>query len=314
MNITPMIRNRSHAALFMLMCLAMCFLLLSCGTNTKLNPEDNTVSIAFGTDETFDVATWNLKEFPFKGNETLQHLSRLIPLLKLELIALQEINSHADMLLLAEMLPHYDTYIYDATSSWRLAYLYDNRSVEILDVYTIYQGQSNPFPRPPYVMHLNFRGEEVYVINNHLKAYGDNIINETDEWDEERRRRLAIQLLDQYISQNLSDKKVIVLGDMNDEIQEGPVSNVFTAFLDKPDEYLFATMSLAQDITYATASYPSWPSMIDHILITNELFDAFANAGSYCKTIRVEQAMGTWQNYSSSVSDHRPVGIRLKLD
>ncbi len=288
-------------------------LLVSCGTNTKLNiVSDN--SITFGTEETFDLATWNLREFPYKGAQTLEHLARMIPQLKLEVIAMQEINSHADMLTLASMIPHYDTYIYDATSSYRLAYLYDTRSVTVHDAYTIYMGQTNPFPRPPYILHLSWRGEEIYVINNHLKAYGDNYIDETDPWDEERRRRLAIEMLDQYIVENLPDKKVIVVGDMNDEIQEDPSHNVFLAFLNKPEEYLFATMSMAENITYTNASYPSWPSLIDHILITNELFEAFDASDAYCKTILIENAMGTWQNYSTNVSDHRPEGIRLKFE
>ncbi len=278
----------------------------SCGTNTNLNPQIPDNSIVFGTDGTFDIATWNLKEFPLKGNVTLEHLARLIPMLQLEVIALQEINSHADMLTLASLIPNYDTYIYEATSSYRLAYIYDTRSVIVHDVYTIFMGQPTPFPRPPYVMHLSWRGEELYVINNHLKALGGEA--------NEARRRLAVELLDQYIVENLPEERVIVLGDMNDEIQEDPETNIFMPFLNKPDEYLFTTMSMAENITYANASYPSWPSMIDHILITNELFEAFDASGAYSRTIQIENAMGSWQNYDTNVSDHRPVGLRLKFD
>ncbi|MDZ4121577.1 MAG: endonuclease/exonuclease/phosphatase family protein [Candidatus Cloacimonadaceae bacterium] len=294
--------------------LAMMMVLCSCGTNTKIINPETPPSLAFGTDATFDVATWNLRTFPVNGNTTLDHLARLIPLLKLELIAFQEINSHSAMIQLDERLADYSSYISEATSSYRLAYLYDNRSITVHDAYPIMMGMQNPFPRPPYVIHLTWRDEEIYVINNHLKAYGDNIIDETDEWDEERRRIMANQLLDQYIVTNLPNDKVIVLGDFNDEIQEGPESNVFMAFINKPDEYYFTTMPIAQNITYSNASYPTWPSHIDHILITNELFDAFEASGRYCRTIIIENAMGTWQNYYANVSDHRPVGLRLKFD
>lgn len=310
--------NKTRSRLFVLISLALIiafsFIISACGTTEKLNNNVPDVSIAFGTDATFDLATWNLKEFPYNGNATLDHLANLIPQLKLELIAFQEINNYAPMEALDLMLPDYAAYIYDATSSYRLAYIYDQRSVSVTSVYTIFNDESNPFPRPPFVMQLSWRGQEIYVINNHLKAYGDNIIDPNDDWDEERRRQLACEMLESYIAENLSDKQVIVVGDFNDEIQEAPESNVFTAFLDKEDEYLFTTMSIAQNISFSNASYPSWPSHIDHILITNELFAPFEASGSYCRTIIIENAMGSWQNYSANVSDHRPVGLRLKFD
>ncbi len=295
--------SKTHGIAYLLLCL---ILLSSCGSNTKLENTPDPVSIAFGTDATFDVATWNLREFPLRGSATLDHLAHLIPQLKLELIALQEINNHSAMIELADMIPHYNTYISDGTTSWRLAYLYDTRSVSVLDTYTIFNGQTNPFPRPPYVMKLNWRGEEMYVINNHLKALGGEA--------NEARRRLACELLEQYIDEYLPDQRVIVLGDMNDEIQEEPDTNVFMAFLNKPENYLFTTMSIAQNINYYTASYPTWPSQIDHILITNELFEPFSNSGSFCHTILIENAMGSWSSYSTYVSDHRPVGARFKFE
>lgn len=292
-------------------CFALCTLILvSCGTNTKIDSEDE-VSIAFGTDATFDIATWNLKEFPYQGITTIDQLARLIPMLKLEVIAFQEIHSVADFMQLAEMLPNYSAYVSDATASYRLAYLYDHRTVNVNDAYAIYTGMSTPFPRPPYVMDLSWNGNRMYIINNHLKAYGDNVIDFQDPNDEEMRRLRACQLLDEYVEQNLSNERVIVLGDMNDEIQEPPAYNVFTPFLDKPEEYLFTTMGIAQNITYQNSSYPSYPSMIDHILISDELFTAFSGAASYSKPILIENAMGSWSSYSALVSDHRPVGARF---
>lgn len=297
---------RHHIKLILL--LIMLILLFSCGKNDLLTPDENP-GIKFGTANTLDILTWNLKLFPEETD--LVSLKEMIPAMAADVIAFQEIMDYTVFMQLAEDIPYYDAFVYEATSDYRLAYLYDTRSVSVLDQYTIYNNDSNPFPRPPYVLEIQWQGEQYVIINNHLKAYGDNVIDETDSYDEEVRRRLACQKLDQYISANLTNDKVIVLGDMNDQIAEPREYNVFLSFLDKPQEYLFADMSIALDPNYNSVSYPSSLSHIDHILISNELFDDFAATGSYCKSILAENWLLNWANYAASISDHRPVGIRL---
>ena len=59
-------------------------------------------------------------------------------------------------------------------------------------------------------------------------------------------------------------------------------------------------------------SYPSWPSHLDHILITNELFDEVQNSSYEIKTLKIEQYLPNgWSEYDANVSDHRPVGIKI---
>ncbi|MBM4403818.1 MAG: endonuclease/exonuclease/phosphatase family protein [Candidatus Cloacimonetes bacterium] len=290
--------------------------LMSCGTNTQLtDPNVNDSSdYAFGTDETFDVATWNLREFPWAGNATLDFLAQIIPQLHLDVIALQEINDQQPLLELVARLDHYSVVISQATTSYKLAYLYNTHTVHLTDCYTIFNSDSNPFPRPPHIAKFLWHGQqEVYLINNHLKAYGDNYIDESDPWDEEVRRRLACTKLDEYISTDLPDKKVILLGDMNDQIHEPREYNVFLPFIDKPEEYLFTTMNIAQNLNWQNASYPGMTSMIDHIFITNELFDAYELTGFYTRTLNIENMVGSWSTYSNSITDHRPVAARFQL-
>ena len=47
--------------------------------------------------------------------------------------------------------------------------------------------------------------------------------------NEERRRQASI-LLEVYIEENLNDKNVILLGDLNDDITESEDDNVFLEF------------------------------------------------------------------------------------
>ncbi len=292
----------------MLFLLSLLGFLFSCGKNDILTPDEKP-GIQFGTINTLDIVTWNLKLFPEETD--LVSLKQMIPAIGADVIAFQEIMDYTAFMQMAEDIPYYDAFVYDATSDYRLAYLYDTRTITIIDQYTIYNNDSNPFPRPPYVLEIEWQETPYYIINNHLKAYGDNFIDETDDNDEEVRRRLACQKIDLYITANLPDSRVVVLGDLNDQIAEPREYNVFLSFIDKPQHYLFADMDIALAPSYNTVSYPSSLSHIDHILITNELFADFIGTGSYCKTILAESWMLNWANYSSSISDHRPVGIRL---
>jgi hypothetical protein len=62
-------------------------------------------------------------------------------------------------------------------------------------------------------------------------------------------------------------------------------------------------------------SYPNWPSHLDHILITNELFDEFENLGSKVQTIHIEDYFDRgWDYYENYISDHRPIGLSLKFN
>ena len=62
-------------------------------------------------------------------------------------------------------------------------------------------------------------------------------------------------------------------------------------------------MAIAEDESLGW-SYPSWPSHIDHILITNELF------GNHIETTTLKFTECN-NSYSFAVSDHRPVMVRL---
>lgn len=295
-----------------LLILLATLLLAGCGTNTNLTePPDGDV-LLFGAESTLEVMTWNLRTFPL-SDAGVQTISQIIPKFKADIIAFQEIMDYNAFYTLADLIPNYYALVYNATSSYRLAYLYDTRTVQVDTVYTIYEDQDNPFPRPPYILEATWQGIDLVVINNHFKAYGNNHIDETDPWDEEMRRRLACEMLDQYVAANLDERRVIVLGDLNDQIAEPEEYNVFLSWLDKPDEYLFTDMHIAQNPSYGTISYPSSMSHIDHILISNELFDAWSQPGSECRVIRVEDYLGTWQNYYDQVSDHRPLGLKLQL-
>lgn len=299
--------------------LLLSLFLFSCGENEKITPPDIQLSpLEFGTSSTLDIVTWNLRNFPL-SDETIPLLQDIIPRMKVEVIALQEISSEYYLRELVDALPDYDAVIYDP-SLWQytydlnLAYIYNKNTITVNDVYSIFTNSGRAFPRPPFVMNLSFEGQDYILINNHFKAFGDDFIDESDPWDEEMRRLEASRLLEEYIRFNLPGQRVVLMGDLNDQVHEPPEYNVFMPFLEREDEYYFATLPIALNPSYDTVSYPPYLSVIDHLMITDELFEAYEEASRVCKAILVESVLGGYSRYNALISDHRPMGIRLKTE
>ena len=112
----------------------------------------------------------------------------------------------------------------------------------------------------------------------------------------------------------MEDYNVIVIGDLNDDLADEDSINVFQNFINDSTNYKFVDMEIAYGSSI-NFSKPDYPSHLDHILITNELFDEFKNPGSKVKTIHLEDYFdGGWNEYNNFVSDHRPVGLRLDFN
>jgi endonuclease/exonuclease/phosphatase family metal-dependent hydrolase len=268
--------------------------------------------LEFGTDATFEVVTWNIEWFPKNGQTTVDYVSQIIEALDVDLIAMQELDNTA---MFDQMMEDLVDYVGYYESGWfaGLAYIYKPDAIVINDIYEIYTTEEywNAFPRSPMVMDLSFEGENIFVINNHYKCCGDGILEYGNDSDEEYRRYMANELLKQYIDVNLSGSKVIVLGDLNDILTDAANNNVFQMILDDTENYLFSDLEIEQGDSSGW-SYPTWPSHLDHILITNELFDVLNNDGSTVATIKLDEYFpGGWWDYDDNVSDHRPVAMRI---
>ncbi len=266
----------------------------------------------FGTDSTFEVMTWNIEWFPKNGQSTITNVSQIIDALDVDLIAVQEIE---DKLKFGQMIASLDGwnsyFLYGEYQS--LAFIYKENTVQLLDAYEIFTEDWREFPRSPLVVEVLYEGNTFFVINNHLKCCGDGEMNLQDAWDEETRRYDACNMLDDFIRSDLSDERVILLGDLNDILTDGSGNNVFKVFLDHSYEYYFADMQIAQGSSSGW-SYPNWPSHIDHLMISNELFFMFGEDGADIKTIKLDEYFqGGFDEYDEKVSDHRPLAIKFPV-
>lgn len=264
----------------------------------------------FGTDTTFDIVSWNIEWFP-KNNNTASEVQEILARLEADVYALQEIEDTTLLKQVVSNIPGYECY-FKSSYYGGLAYVYNTNTIQINSKYEIFTSQPywNAFPRSPQVLDCNFMGNNYIIINNHFKCCGDGILNINNTNDEENRRLQAVTYLKQYIDNTLLGKRVILLGDLNDEIIDITAYNVFQDFINDNTNYLFTDMQIALGNSIDW-SYPTWPSHFDHILITNELFDDFQNFNSLISVIRIDDYMGTWSNYENNISDHRPIGLKL---
>ena len=199
--------------------------IISCAENKNIFTSSN--SIQLGTESTLDVITWNIENFPKQNDITIDYLVKLINSMNVDIIALQEIANSSYFRNLVDSLDGWSGYRSPYNNGWNLAYIYKNSSIEKLNIYEIYTSESRPFSRPPLVLEFEYKSKQFILINNHLKCCGDGEIDEDDDWDEEHRRRDANVMLGDYILTHFENVNVIVLGDLNDELNEDPSNNVF---------------------------------------------------------------------------------------
>jgi endonuclease/exonuclease/phosphatase family metal-dependent hydrolase len=282
--------------------------------DTPLRPADENPfhALVAGTDSTLDIATWNLHGFAGDGGaETIALVTEAIEAMDLDVIALQEIAQASAFNELVAALPGWAGYRAPSGGDWALAYLWRTDTVTVGPgaVYEIFPDQSNPFPRAPLILDFTYGGQVVRVINNHLKCCGNGDLAVGDYGDEEYRRFVADGMLADWIATESAGMAVVMVGDLNDRLDDPVDDNVFQMFLDLPARYRFADWDIAVDGTHAGWSWGPGSSHLDHILVTDELFPALRT----CRTMRLDLALAGGV-YVDKMSDHAPVTLRLDLD
>jgi exonuclease III len=287
------------------------FLLLTTFCFAEENPIEELPKIeyeklTFGEQETLEIMTWNIQNFP-KTISTVDYAAKIIKAIDADVIGLQEIQSEDDFeMLLTEL----DTLKWDgfrATSDeWEmnLAYLYKKEKIDVKKIFEIYPDDGHAFPRSPLILEMTYQEQDIIIINNHFKA-------KSGEKNEQRRIK-ACNKLHIYIEETYPNENVCVLGDLNDKLVDEP--NVFEIFIND-ENYKFADMKIAEN-DEADWSYPYWKyrGHIDHILISNELYDEFSAKESDIKVVTIDKFMeGGGDARYKYITDHRPVVLKLKF-
>ncbi len=276
---------------------------------TTLLTSQSLSDLTFGTTNNLDVVTWNLEWFAKSDQITIDSLVVAINALDIDIVAVQEISNVAEFQNLISQLSGYSGYT--SVSNLRLGYIYKS-SLIVNSINTIFSNDTYNFAgRPPLVMNFSFNNEDVSIINIHLKCCGDGILDLNDPSDEETRRYNAMNMIKSHIDQNLLNDNVIILGDCNDLITDNISNNVFSQCINDSMNYSFADLQIANGSS-SNWSYPSWPSHLDHILITNELNNELSSG--LIETIPIDDFLpGGFSTYDAIISDHMPVGISLNF-
>ncbi|MCI0523548.1 MAG: endonuclease/exonuclease/phosphatase family protein [Bacteroidales bacterium] len=268
------------------------------------SPDDTTLFAACvvpGTSSSLDIVTFNVEGFPKAGYTSVTALAALLRSIDADAVALQEVASEADFNRLTELMPGWTGIFYPIDNDeWNLAFLVKNSEIEVSQgsARILFEDDFYAFPRPPFEIMVSHKpsGTDLYLINLHLKCCGGT--------DNENSRRAASQQLKQYLDTHRSGDAVVMLGDYNDEIASTNESeNPFLNFVNDPEDYCFSDLAIAKG-TPLWWSYPSWPSHLDHILITDELVQNI-------DTTLVVKASPCYPDYAEVLSDHRPVMVRI---
>lgn len=292
-------------------------------TPTNNDPEMPKVS-SIGDSNKIEIVTWNIERFP-KTAYSDDYVKVIIEGLNADIYVLQEIQSRSKFAAMLGEMDDYNYLLQPSNSSLNFVLVYRSDVVNVLSSTELFKQDDESYfaGRPPLLTKLKWQKngttKELSIINVHYKCCGDDSIsyirNEDGKWDEEYRRLKASELLEEYISDNINDKNVMVVGDFNDAIDEVDLTNVFLAFLDKPTEYKFVDMDIAlgDAANWSWQGWSSsWPAIhFDHILINNNLYNEFDNF-SVVDVIKLEEDFNNGiSEYDGNVSDHRPVYFKF---
>lgn len=252
------------------------------------NPEiDGKYTSCFDTlsDDELNIVSWNIEVF---DAGKISAVKEIIENMSPDVIAVQEIDEVSAFTNLGDELEGWEARVVDVSGRLDFGYLYKTCEITTFDnPVSVLKGSVEPRPAvKTTITHVN--GLQVTLFNIHFKCCG------VAGSEEAGRREASAKALQDHINTNFADDNVIVLGDWNDDIGDGPFDNFL---LDS--NFTFADKAIGNGAS-SQWSYPGWPSHLDHILISNELSDNLISA----KTLVIDNCLS---GYLNNVSDHRPV-------
>ena len=251
-----------------------------------------------------EVVTWNIEQFPKLGQRTIDSVANIITSLNADIYCLQEISNLSMFLVLVEILDGYSYVASDATEYLNLVVLYKEDQFVVRNQSNLFTDYMYEFAyRPPLRLEMTFLGQNAIdftLINMHLKC--------CDSGNGFDRRKASSGILYDYLNLSVEAGVVnhIVVGDWNDDLSDMYSENSFNIFLDDTDNYKYVNYDYANSGYNTAVSYPSYPSFIDHIMISKDLFEEADNGD--IQTIRLGDYIS---GYDQIISDHRPVVWRF---
>nr|WP_294780375.1 T9SS type A sorting domain-containing protein [uncultured Flavobacterium sp.] len=160
--------------------------------------------------------------------------------------------------------------------------------------------------RLPYMVTLetNFNGvkNEIQLIDLHARANSGTDISRYNQ------RKYDTQVLKDSLDANYPNANIILLGDYNDDVKASVIAGYpssYEAFVTDTNNYKALTLEISQAGAY---SFLSSGGFLDHITISNELFDDYI-----ANSTAVYDPRNDITSYTTTTSDHGPVIARFEL-
>ena len=264
------------------------------------------------SDDTFEIVTWNIEWFGSPNNGPsdealqLQNAATLMRRIDADVYALQEITSENALKALADNLVGYRAFIARHISiQQKTAFVYKTSTIDSISAVAIntFQDRDDWAQRLPFKFTVSFQngGESqiLNIVNIHAKANTGNFSSRLESY---QKRVNAADDLHRYMSQLSPNEFLILAGDYNDDIDVSIFDNRTTPyddFINDERNFRVVTAELSQNGERSTVGFSD---MIDHITISDELFNNFI-AGSQ-DVVRADDIIS---GFGNTTSDHFPV-------
>ncbi len=292
---------------------------------------------ALSPDSTFDVVTWNIEWFgsptngPGNVGQQIANVRQVIETLNADVYAFQEIANQGAFNTLVGQLTGYAGFSSNffsgggaGTNAQRVAYLYRTDVVDSVRARAIFAtlslGSISGYPggnpnlfwangRFPFLFEADVtigqRQQRFHLVNIHARAN-----NASDAQLTYDRRKFDVEVLKDTLDNAFGNANLILLGDYNDDVTQ-TVANIpttessYQAFVNDSANYRTVTRRLSE---VGLRSFPSFPGVIDHITISDELFDQH-----FLGSERIYIPFGQLPDYLNTTSDHLPVLSRFRV-
>lgn len=271
---------------------------------------------AKGEPGTLEVATWNIEQFGSRNGVQFQTALSVIRQSNIDLWGIEEITDTGDFRALLDSLGdgYNGTYTTYRESSLELGFVWRTDVIESQSVQPILEEYQHEFARrPPFQLQAQVTLPDTSLTTTfivlHAKCCGD-------QSDYERREEASERLKNHIDFTSLASEPVVILGDFNDELETSIATgnpSPYENFLNDSDHFRFLTLPLDESDTGTYCGNERdcegfYTSTLDHILVTNELFEGYVD-GSAQRYEELLQLSGG--DYVYDVSDHLPVYARF---
>lgn len=280
---------------------------------------------------TLRIITWNLEflgasrkkygtEFG-PANDTLQvsNVARVLKAADADIIAVQEVSEDDAFKNLLKKLPGFEgrcsnRYSYsfeeqDGFPPQKLCFLYNTATVKVISEKIMFrklfdEALRSPSTslhglfasgRLPYMLEADVGAERLLLVNIHAKSGASQ--------PDRARRAFDANVLRDSLERYYSGRKMIVLGDFNDDLDVSIADGLESPYISLSD-YWPISKSLSEKGWHSTISYDD---MIDHQLTSQSLVPFYNN-------IQVLNPFGLISKYQTTTSDHLPVMSEFNLE